>query len=708
MSYTINRVVVIGSGTMGGGIAAHCANTGLPVYLLDITQAIVSASFDRLKKSKPPSFFTPQTADLVRVGNLTDNFSWVAEGDWIVEAIVENLQAKRELIARIEQVRKRTSIVSSNTSGLPIAAIAAEASSDFKRHFLGTHFFNPPRYMKLLEVIPTADTDPRITEFMRTFAEDRLGKGVVICKDTPNFIANRYGSISAATALNYILENGYTVEEADAIMGPLIGRARTGIFRLQDLVGLDVSSAVADNLYGLIDGDESREVLRNSKLREIRTTQLERGRLGDKTGQGFYQKPKKGRKEDILSLDLDTLEYRPRREPEIPSIAEAMKMPLAQRLEFVLKQNDKAGALARHVVYNALAYASRRIPEISDEIVNVDRAVRWGFSHELGPFEIWDALGVRETVANMEGQKIAVAPWVKEMLASGHETFYRSEDGRLSYYDPARQAYRSSTTEPIGEEVLCFELLTTTLDAAAVSRLSDALDTVENGEYSGLVIANQGTDFCLGSDLSTKELQDALMRVRFCSRPVVAAPAGKTLGAGAALFMSAPATVAAAETYMGQISGAVGCKEMVRRIVSPAMKTPNMDPVPLLQQVLQTIATGKVSTSAAEARSLGFLSASDRIVMNRDHQIALAKQVVLELAVGGYSSPPRSKTCYAAGRDALAALRAGLYVMRQGEFMTEADLHAVNKVAFVLCGGDISAAQWVDEQHFLDLQGEDL
>ena len=709
MSYTINRVVVIGSGTMGGGIAAHCANTGLPVYLLDITQAIVSASFDRLKKSKPPSFFTPQTADLVRVGNLTDNFSWVAEGDWIVEAIVENLQAKRELVARIEQVRKRTSIVSSNTSGLPIAAIAAEASSDFKRHFLGTHFFNPPRYMKLLEVIPTADTDPRITEFMRTFAEDRLGKGVVICKDTPNFIANRYGSISAATALNYILENGYTVEEADAIMGPLIGRARTGIFRLQDLVGLDVSSAVADNLYGLIDGDESREVLRNSKLREIRTTQLERGRLGDKTGQGFYQKPKKGRKEDILSLDLDTLEYRPRREPEMPSIAEAMKMPLAQRLEFVLKQNDKAGALARHVVYNALAYASRRIPEISDEIVNVDRAVRWGFSHELGPFEIWDALGVRETVANMEGQKIAVAPWVKEMLASGHETFYRSEHGRLSYYDPARQAYRqSSTTEPIGEEVLCFELLTTTLDAAAVSRLSDALDTVENGEYSGLVIANQGTDFCLGSDLSTKELQDALMRVRFCSRPVVAAPAGKTLGAGAVLCMSAAAIVAAAETYMGQISGAVGCKEMVRRIVSPAMKTPNPDPVPLLQQVLQTIATGKVSTSAAEARSLGFLSASDRIVMNRDHQIALAKQVVLELAVGGYSSPPRSKTCYAAGRDALAALRAGLYVMRQGEFMTEADLHAVNKVAFVLCGGDISAAQWVDEQHFLDLQGEDL
>jgi len=707
MSYRFNRVVVIGSGTMGGGIAAHAANAGLPVYLLDISSTIVSASFDRLKKSKPPSFFTPQTAELVSVGNLTDNFSWVAEGDWIVEAIVENLQAKRELVARIEQVRKPGSIVSSNTSGLPIGVIAAEASADFKKHFLGTHFFNPPRYMKLLEVIPTPDTDPRITEFMRTFGENRLGKGVVICKDTPNFIANRYGSISAAVALNYIYENGYTVEEADAIMGPLIGRARTGIFRLQDLVGLDVSSAVADNLYGLIEHDESREVLRNPKLREIRTTQLERGRLGDKTGGGFYQKPAKGKKEDILSLDLETLEYRARREPEIPSIAEAMKIKSpGDRLRFILKQDDKAGALARHTIYNSLAYAARRIPEISDQIVNVDRAVRWGFSHELGPFEIWDALGVRETVANMERQKIVVAAWVKEMLASGHETFYRYEDGRLSYYDPSRQAYRQErTTEPIGDEVLFFELLTTTLDAAALASLCDAIDTVENGNYAGLVIANQATDFCLGSDLGVKELQDALMRVRFSAKPVIVAPAGRTLGAGAVLSMSATAIVAAAETYMGQI-GVGGCKEMVRRIVSPAMKTPNTDPLPLLQQVLQTIATGRVSTSAAEARSLGFLAASDRIVMNRDHQIALAKQVVLELANAGYSPPTRGKTCYAAGRDALAALRAALYVMRQGDFMTESDLQASNKVAFVLCGGDISGAQWVNEQRFLDLEYE--
>ena len=766
MGYTINRVVVIGSGTMGGGIAAHVANAGLPVYLLDIgpnelspqeekrrltlehpavRNRIVSASLDRLKKSKPPSFFTPQTADLIAIGNLTDNFSWVAEGDWIVEAIVENLQAKRELVARIEQVRKPSSIVSSNTSGLPIGAIAAEASAEFRRHFLGTHFFNPPRYMKLLELIPTADTDPRITEFMQTFGDDRLGKGVVICKDTPNFIGNRYGSISGATTLNYILENGYTIEEADAIMGPLIGRPRTGMFRLQDLVGLDVSSSVGENLYGLIEHDESREVLRNPKLRHLRTTQLERGRLGDKTGQGFYQKPPKGTKGEILSLDLETLEYRARREPQIPSIAEAMKIkPLGDRLKFVLEQDDKAGALARHAIYNALAYASRRIPEITDEIVNVDRAVRWGFSHELGPFEMWDALGVRETVANMERQKISVAAWVKEMLAGGNETFYRSEDGRRSYYDPTRQSY---TTEPIdersvdlhglkvagrvvsenssadlidlGDRVLCLELHTSTFDDGARVALCDAIDTIETRDYLGLIIANQSTDFCAGTDLkggssaSVKELQDALMRVRFCSKPVVTAPAGRTLGVGAVLSMAGAVSVAAAETYMGLVepgvglvSGAGGCKEMVRRIVSPAMKTPNTDPVPLLQQILQTIASGKVSTSAADARSLGFLTASDRIIMNRDHQIALAKRIVRELADAGYSAPARGKTCYAAGRDALAALRAGLYVLRQGDFITETDLDAINRVAFVLCGGDISAGQWVDEQHFLDRERE--
>ena len=466
MSYAINRVVVIGSGTMGGGIAAHVANAGIPVYLLDIAPSkltpeeekrglklespqvrnrIVAASFERMKKSTPPAFFTPATADLVTIGNLEDNFAWVGDADWIVEVIVEQLQPKRELMARIEKVRKANSIVSSNTSGLPIAAIAAEASADFKAHFLGTHFFNPPRYMKLLEVIPTAETKPEITEFMTDFAERRLGKGVVVCKDTPNFIANRFVSILAATALGYVLDHNYTIEEADAILGPLIGRPKTALFRMHDLVGLDVASAVGENLYGLIEHDETREVLRNPKLATLQTTQIQRGRLGDKTEQGFYKKPPQGARIDkdaILTLDLETMEYRERREPEIASINEALKIEsLGRRLEFVLAQDDKAGALARHVVYNSLAYAARRVPEITDQIINVDKALRWGYAYEMGPFEMWDALGVGKTVEAMKANKIGVAPWVKEMLAAGHETFYRSDDRLLSYYDPARKTY---------------------------------------------------------------------------------------------------------------------------------------------------------------------------------------------------------------------------------------------------------------------------
>ncbi|MBD0326066.1 MAG: 3-hydroxyacyl-CoA dehydrogenase/enoyl-CoA hydratase family protein, partial [Pyrinomonadaceae bacterium] len=400
------------------------------------------ASLERLKKSKPAAFFAEETAELVTVGNLEDNFEWVSEADWIVEAIVEKLEPKRQLFARIEKVRKVRSIVSSNTSGLPISVIAAECSADFKAHFLGTHFFNPPRYMKLLEVIPTVETLPEITAFMVEFAERQLGKGVVVCKDTPNFIANRFGSISAALALEYVLDNEYTIEEADAILGPLIGRPKTALFRLQDLVGLDVSSGVGENLYGLIEHDETREVLRNQNMSRLRSAQMKRGRLGDKTGQGFYKKPPQGTQGDILTLDLETMEYRERREPQIPSISEAMKIePLGERLKFVLQQDDKAGALARHTIYNSLAYAARRIPEITDHIINVDRAVRWGFMHEMGPFELWDALGVRKTVEAMEARGINVAPWVKEMLDAGIESFYRTENGRLSFYDPATKSY---------------------------------------------------------------------------------------------------------------------------------------------------------------------------------------------------------------------------------------------------------------------------
>src|SRR5215213_2925162 len=776
MSYTIKRVVVIGSGTMGGGIAAHAANAGLSVYLLDVApkeltpeegkkglkldspavrNRVVAASLERLKKSKPAAFFTPEAAEPVTVGNLEDDFDRVGEVDWVVEAVVEQLGPKRELFARIDRVRKEGSIVSSNTSGLPIASIAEGLSDDFRAHFLGTHFFNPPRYMKLLEVIPTADTLPEVVEFMTDFAERRLGKGVVVCKDTPNFIANRLGSVLGASALGFVLENKYTVEEADAILSPLIGRPKTGIFRLQDLVGLDVSSSVGENLYGLIPDDETREVLRDQNLGSLRTAQMERGRLGDKTGQGFYQKPPKGAKADILSLDLETLEYRERREPDIPSIKEALKIKsLPERLRFVLKQDDKAGRLARHVVYHTLAYAARRVPEIADRIIDIDCAMRWGYSHELGPFELWDALGVREIAAEMEKEGVAVAGWVKEMLDAGHKTFYREVEGALSYYDPARKGYVSEAPDELkvelarlkssgrvmrenggaslvdlGDGVACLEFHTklNTLDGDIREMLLASVREVEAGDWHGLVIGNEAADFSVGANLAggvtdsdeiekaVKGMQDALMAVRFCSKPVVTAPTGRTLGGGCEVSMAGGRAAAAAETYMGLVEvgvglipGAGGCKELVRRVVSPPMRaTGNADPVPFLQQALQTIATAKVSTSAAEARAFGYLTDADLIVLNRDHQLAEAKRLVLELSDAGFAPPVRgAKGCYAAGRDALAALRAGLYIMQQGGYMSEYDLHVSGKVAWVLCGGNVSAAQWVDEQYFLDLERE--
>lgn len=717
MTRTIQRVTVIGSGTMGGGIAAHFANSGIPVRLLDISQQIVSASLDRLKKSKPPAFFTADTANLVSIGALDEHDDWIAEADWIVEAIVEQLEPKRELVARIDRLRKPESIVSSNTSGLPIGKIACETSADFKAHFLGTHFFNPPRYMKLVEVIPTPQTKPEIVDFVRHFAEKRLGKGVVICKDTPNFIANRLASISGATLLDFVLANGYTIEETDAIAGPLIGRPKTAAFRLQDLVGLDVSASVQSNLYGLIEHDESREIIRSPRVEELRRKQMDRGRLGDKTGQGFYKKEGK----TILTLDLQTGEYRPRIEPQIPSIAEAMKIrSLPERVAFVLQQNDKAGALARHVIYNTLAYAARRIPEITDDIANVDRAVRWGFSHEMGPFELWNALGVRKTTEAIEKHGIAVPQWVKEK-----ERFYESGGQAIL---PVLVSNKGAELHDIGDGVLRLQFRTkrNTLDDDVRAMIIESLAELERGPWRGMVIANDGPDFSFGANLRTilgagdaldgavRAMQDAFMAVRFCAKPIVAAPFGRTLAGGAELCMAAARIVAAAETYMGLVEMGVGlvpaaggCKELIRRVVSPAIRrAPNADPVPFLQNVLQTIGMAKVSTSAEEARAMGFLSESDRVVMNRDDLIDEAKQMVLELAAEGYTPPVRGENCYAAGRDAGAALRAGIYQMQQGAYIGEYDAVLSGKLVTILAGSELTSGQWVDEQFFLDRERE--
>ncbi len=780
MSLTINRVVVIGSGTMGGGIAAHFANAGIQVYLLDIApenlapeeagkgltlessevrNRIVRQSFERVVKSKPPAFFLPENAELVTLGNLADNAEWIAEGDLIIEAIIERLDAKRALMQTIEKHRRPASIVATNTSGIPISAIAAESSEDLRAHFLGAHFFNPPRYMKLLEIIPTDYTAPEVVEFVTRFGEERLGKGVVICKDTPNFIANRFYSVSSSPLMTYALENDFTVEETDAIAGQLVGRPKTALFRLFDLVGLDVGKLVNSNLYDLIPDDESRSGLSGEKLHSLLDKMMESGRLGDKTGAGFYKKPPRGTKGEILTLDLETLEYRSRIEPDIPSLAEAAKIKrLPERLKFLLAQDDKAGAFARQIVYGALSYAARRVPEIADDFRDVDRAIRWGFAHEKGAFEIWDALGVRETAEKMERAGFEIAGWVKEMLDAGHESFYREENGAEEYYDLEKRAYvhekpdarrlnlslikksggvvrtnKSASLVDLGEGVLCLEFHSklNTLDEDNVTMMREAVEEVEKN-WAGLVVGNDGADFSVGANIAniavsienkdfggiergTAAMQNFLQGFRFCKKPVVVAPAGRTLGGGAETTLAGARIVAAAETFVGLVEtgaglvpGAGGCKEMVRRVVSIPFKERGEtgDVTALLQKIMETVGAAKISGNAYEARKMGFLTATDKIVMNRDFLLGAAKREVLEMSAAGFVPPMNKANCYAAGRNALAALKNGLHIVKQSGNTSDYDVFVAGKLAHILCGGDLTAGQWTTEQYFLDLERE--
>ncbi|MGQ9677084.1 MAG: 3-hydroxyacyl-CoA dehydrogenase/enoyl-CoA hydratase family protein [Chloroflexota bacterium] len=777
MTQSIRRAAVIGSGVMGGAIAALIADAGIPVYLLDIVpnkltpeeekkgltldhpavrNRIVNAGLDAVKKSRPAALFTPLVADLITVGNLEDNFGWVGEADWVIEVIVENLAIKRQLMARIDAVRKPGSIITSNTSGIPIAAIAAECSPDFKAHFLGTHFFNPPRYMKLLEIIPTPDTLPEVVKLMADFGERVLGKGVVFCKDRPNFIGNRLIA-QGNHALRYAIDNGYTVEEIDAITGPLIGRPKTATFRLMDLVGLDIAYHVGENLYNAVPDDEARESLRPHPLfKEM----VDRGWLGDKAGQGFYKKIKKEGAKESLVLDYKTMEYRPAEKVKSETISQAKKIDsLPERLRFLVNAQDRFGQFLWASTSSYLAYAANRVPEIADDIVNIDNAMKWGFSHEAGPFEVWDALGVAETAKRMEADGLIVAPWVKEMLAAGHQSFYKVEDGKKFFYDLATKGYKELPARPefiviadlkekgkeiaqnpsaslidMGDGVLLLEFHSkmNALDNDIAQMMFEAVKTVESdSNWKGIVVGNQGENFCVGANIfmvgvaaqqgefeqlaqAVKQMQDAVMALRFCQKPVVAAPFGMTLGGGAEVAMGAARIVAAAETYMGQVEvgvgvlpGAGGCKELLRRVVSPVMRaSPDADPFPFVQKVFEMVAMAKVSTSAEEARQMGFLTPSDRVIMNKDLLLWEAKKTVLQLADSGYQPPARTKCIYAIGQRGLAAFKVALFQMQDANYASEHDAKIARKIAYALCGGELTAPQWVDEQYILDLERE--
>ncbi len=785
MHRTFRRVAVVGAGTMGAAIAAHLANAGIPTYLLDIVpraltpkeeakgltlespevrNRIVREGFERMRKAKPANLFSDKTAELITLGNTEDNFAWLEEADWIIEAIIERLDIKQSLMRRIEAVRKPGSIISTNTSGLPIHAIAEGRSDDFRAHFLGTHFFNPPRYMKLLEIIPTPDTAADVVADMIAFASEVLGKGVVQAKDTPNFIGNRLAFIGSAQTISYAVAHDFTIPEVDLLTGPLIGRPKTGTFRLADLVGIDILAAIGNNLYDLIPHDPEREVLKSPEFTGILQSMLERKWLGNKTKIGFSKQVRVDGKKEYWPLNLKTMQHEAMPKPRFESVGKLRNKPLPERLRGMVEADDRAGAFVWYVIAHTLHYAASVMPEISEDPLAVDNAMKWGFSWEVGPFETWDILGVAKTAARMQEDGLSIPAWVQEMLDAGAESFYRTHRGQKQRW-VIGQGYVNIDPDPkliildelkssddrvilnnasaslldIGDGVALLEFHAATpngrvmnmLDLDILTIIEETVERVER-DFVGLVIGNQGEHFSTGANIfliavnaqqgdwdTLEDLSRKLQSMRrvftTMSKPVVAAPFNMTLGGGAEVSMAADRIVAAAETYMGLPEVGVGIlpagggtKELVRRVISPAARIDNPGIDKYVQDVSLTIATARIATSAVKARRLGFLSDCDRIVMNRDHLIAEAKAEVLAMVATGYRPTFPVKNCYAAGRDALASLQVYIEMQRLAGYISEHDAKVANKVAYVVCGGDISQPQWVDEDYFLDLEREAL
>lgn len=767
MATTIRKVAVIGAGTMGGGIAAHLANVGIPVLLLDILppdlgpdeaddpearNRIVCAGYKRMMRAKPANLASESRARYIELGNTEDDFHKISECDWIVEVIIEQLGPKQALMARLDEVRKPDAIVSSNTSGIPIHKIAEGRSASFRSHFLGTHFFNPPRYLKLLEIIPTADTDAAVLEFVVEFGRDVLGKGVVVAKDTPNFIANRFFAVAGAYGLEYALEHDYTIEEVDNLTGPLIGRPKTATFRLLDLVGLDVMAHVNENLYDTIEHDRYRDILRGEHAPDLISGMIERGWLGNKADQGFYRKTMVDGERQFWTIDSNTMEYSPPEKVRFESVGAVRKIDdLGERLRALLEHEDRGARFVRRQLYFGLAYAGYVTPEIAYRLKDVDDAMRWGFGHEAGPFEIWDLLGVRETARAMEDDGFDIADWIQEMLEAGHETFYKGgrfydfksgeyrgieEDPRIVSIDKLRDAGMQvagndgASLLDMGDGValLEFHAKMNALDQDIMQMIDKALERLES-DFDALVIGNQGTNFSVGANIAmigiaaaqgmwdqidetVKTLQSGLFRLRHAPKPVITAPHQRVLGGGVEVAMAGWKAVADHETYMGLVEVGVGlipagggCKELLRRKVNPVMRTENADVLPVLQSVFEQVALAKVGESAWQDKELGYLQPDDRIVMNSDHRLALAKEEALHLVSAG-ERPPEPEPVYAAGRDALAALRLGVQSFVWGNYASEHDRLIGDKLAYVLCGGNLSSPTWVEPWYLLDLERE--
>lgn len=767
LNQLIKKAAVLGSGVMGSGIAAHLANIGIPTLLLDIVpreltkqeeekgltledkqvrNRISAAAVQKLLKQKPAPLTTKKNLALIEAGNLEDDLVKLNEVDWVIEVVVENLNVKKQVFEKVDQFRKPGSIISSNTSGISVEAMVEGRSDDFKKHFLGTHFFNPPRYLKLLEVIPTQYTDPEIVSFMKTFGEDVLGKGVVVAKDTPNFIANRIGTYGLLVTVQEMLKAGLSVGEVDSITGPLIGRAKSATFRTLDVVGLDTFYHVAGNVYEKVDGEEKEVFAVPPFMKKM----VENGWLGSKSGQGFFLK--KGK--EILELDPNTLEYGPRKKLSTPAIEFAkQEKGTANKLKALVYANDRAGEFLWNTFSKSFVYSARLLGEIADDIVAIDRAMKWGFGWELGPFETWDAIGVERSVQKLKESGVEVPAWVTEMLEKGNSSFYKEENGELYFYHNGEyqlvefnpkvidlkkvkkqkgviKKNSGASLVDIGDGValLEFHSPSNAIGMDIVQMLNFAIDEVEKN-YKGLVIGNQGKNFCVGAnlammlmevqddniyelDLIVRQLHSALLKVKYSSKPVVAAPFAMTLGGGAEVCLPAAHIQASSETYMGLVEVGVGLlpggggnKELYMKHIE---NLPNGVPFDLQQvanKVFETIATAKVSTSADEARENGFLSNADGISVNSDHQLYDAKQAVLALHERGYKPKVRRKVPVT-GETGYATLLLGAEAMRLSGYISEHDLKIAKKIAYVISGGKVPFGTEVDEQYLLDLERE--
>lgn len=774
MTRVIKQAAVLGAGVMGATIAAHLANVGIPSYLLDIIPQEPSAeelakgltlehqavrdrlavkAKQQLLKSKPAPLYVASNAELITPGNLEDHLEKLAEVDWVIEVVVERLEVKKALLQKVAQVCRPGTIISSNTSGISINRMVEDLPLGFRQYFLGTHFFNPPRYMKLLELIPARDTLPEVLEFMQAFGTRVLGKGVVVAKDTPNFIANRVGVFGMLATARAMEEAGLTVEQVDAVTGTALGRPKSASFRTLDMVGLDTFVHVANNVRDNVANPEEQALFTVPKFLLDMVSQ---GMLGDKSRQGFYKKVKNGGKTEVLALDYRSMEYRPKEKAGFASLEAAQAAGgLKERMRALVFAGDEAGRLAWTVTKQVLVYTAEHALEMADDLTAVDNAMKWGFNWQFGPFETWDALGVEQVAARLQKEGEPVPALVSKLLAGGKKSFYLRSGRGLACYDPGSDEYKTLESSPgviilkslkeekpvikanpgaslvdLGDGVACLEFHSPSnaIGSDIIAMIDAAVDEVEKN-WQGLVIGNQGKNFCVGAnlmlvlleaedenwddiDLMVRQFQQAMLRLKYCSKPVVAAPHAMALGGGAEVCLHSHRVRAAAETYLGLVELGVGLipagggtKEMVYRSVEGVPGGVQTDLQPFVNKAFETIAMAKVSTSGPEAKQLGYLRDSDGITVSQDHLLQDAKATVLAMASEGFV-PLRPKQVRVVGQSGAAVLRLGAYTLQQGGYISEYDRFLADKVAHVLAGGNVPANTPVTEQYLLDLERE--